>query len=38
LLARIPLLHGAALCTAAQHREEFSHCAHVGAAATLWAD
>ncbi len=38
LLARLPLLHGAALRTAAQHVEELSDCAHVGATAALRAD
>ena len=38
LLARIPLLRGAASRTAAQHVEEFGDCAHVGAAAALRAD
>src|SRR5690348_4686723 len=38
LLARIPLLHGAASRTAVQHVEEFGDCAHVVAAAALRAD
>ena len=38
LLARIPLLRGAASRAAAQHVEEFGDRAHVGAAAALRAD
>src|SRR6202044_6880 len=38
LLARIPLLRGAALRTAVQHVEEFGDCAHFGAAAAPRAD